>query len=1235
MFKIQVLGNPEISLPYVANALKEEPEDKGDYLEWYKEVAVLENTCDLEIDVMSNMFSADFEEIIPMVDGIIYFINPLNEDELEFFEIIYPIINSVKRDIPTIIVFYDPGGIIPASTLTLLKVVWYNFPEIEAFVNTPPQEFHEIIQCLNLALIMGDTPLNIENAWLRLPIFIEQANTYYKHQQFFYAAQAMRKVAVIADIYNMEEQYIYSEQTAYLFSRSNLYLEASKILKKVDKRKSKNYKRLYVEAMISEGNKLFNKKQFEQAAKQYEVAAQWTSIELKDKNIMLESFSLAINSWLSACKCSPAFSILDRLSHEEIEPILKNVSNKIIGAVDHLVSMGNLESARDQLYLSINTYQREGLFSEVDKFARKIEEILIGLMEKHLKYEDKYSAKNIYDEIENIWDAFKVPKTNLDSQLETLIKQFIEEANYGMASSLINKLNSLEIKTNLTEWSSEIEDKQKLSKKQEIEDRIKKGVEIILDFMEKEHQIVLELNADVIETANGFIKQEDHHKAAQIIQEHARYLKSLGKEEISGQILMKSLDFLAEGELMDKFFEVYNILDKDMAKSYIKNSFPVLLEKFEDISSNKWDFEKRRSTIERSNKMYRNHLLYEESRAISEVLVSTIKQEALNAVNENEDKKGIARASELIKQIDDISSMYLDDKRFNFDEIYKKIAEIYMSLDDLSSAHAYNDRIGNKGYKTIIHKTIAKIEATKSAAKSKQAEQTIKGELLKEKLSIIKKKSRDALNEKADEFRQRKAFKRAYYKSALDNLAENDIPEAIDAYKESAIRIARTRKYNLSAVSTAVACFLLISQDEPSKARNLLETVQEQLSSTGKFFSETFPIVLTEYILEIYKLNDDPKLKEAISYLENLPLFEEEIKPLYKYLGKELKKKETPEQVGISPAEVAKLRSEVNQIAKNIINEKQDIAKRKMMRRQYWDKALKALDNNQLLSAAMSYLDASSDLIKKSFLKHAAIGLTLGTLILSKEKDPHIATSTFEKHLKMAPELNDLPEIKVLKHLLDAISSNTESIRKLCIEHLQEKLYLFESEEQYLKSLMGLKAKKAQVPTGPSRKERADISKLAVDLDQTLGMLQQRMRDIRGDTEDTLVKRKAMKRRQYQEILDLLNSGSFDQAAQNYFKLAETIARRRDHKTTGLLLLLAGLCLLKQDEPFNTITSRLDEFLDGLGSNKNAVEETYHVQVLNLLIAVKEHDQGTLVPSVRGLLKILPLFGEEMKLIEI
>ncbi|MHA1293605.1 MAG: hypothetical protein ACTSQJ_13180 [Promethearchaeota archaeon] len=1239
MFKVLILGNPNSTFLYLARAFNDVGENKEAYNEWYREINVLDNICDLEIDVITNLVSIDLDNFINLVDGIIYFLNPLDIDEFEFFEMTLPIINSVKRGIPTIIIFYDPeSGILPISTNTLLDAVWLNFPNLEAFVNLPPSDFHQALQCLCLAMILGDTPLNIENAWMRFPIFIKLANDYYKQQQYYYAAQAIRMASKISEIYNKENFFIYCEQAAYLFSKSNLYLEASQILKRVDKRKSNNFKKLYAEAMVREANKLFNTRKFEMAARQYEMAGQWSSIELKDKTIIQEAFRLAINSWISACKCNNAFRILERLPHKEKIKVLNDITDKIVAAADYLLSINDLNSARDQLYRSINTYQREGLFENIKKFSLKLTDVLIKIFEQQTNNREIYSAKNTFDEIENMWETFKVKRKNIDSLLEKLIRFFIEEHNFGMSSYLINKLNSLELKKELTELSSDIEDKIKESKKKEIEKNIQEGLTILNEFIEKEREIIIEQNYLRIYEAKKFIERHEYLKGANVLKDHANYLKNLGKTEIAEQILTKSLDFLIDGSAFEIFIKFYSLLQSEIKTRYLKRIFPILFGKLKELSE-KEDFKRNEFIFESLNRIYRNQMLYEESKQISEQFIKIIKKEALKIVNSEENLGGIKKTSELVKKINDISSSYLESTKITFNKLYKKIAEIYISFGDLLNAQAYNDRIENKAFKTELHKKIAKIEASKSALKTKQAEDALKGEILKEKLSIIKKKGRDVFQDRENELKQRRAFKRAYFKEALLFVKNNKFNEAIQKYKESIVKLNKIKKYNLAGVSLAITGLLLIKENKINELIKLIDKVKKELARSEKLFSETYPVILIEYIIAMKKLMDENKLKEALSFLENLPLFEEEISLLYDYLGKKKPIIEKIEKSVIGPGEIASYRSKINKLAKDITKEKSEIAKRKMMKRQIWQRALNALAGDNLSEAAIYYLDAVPKMIDKNFLKHAAIGLILGSLLLIREKDIHVAKETFEEYAKKMyhkrKEMEDLPEIKILKTLFFSYENNIASLIKLNIEYFIDKLILFEEEIAFLKSLLGDKVTEVKKKETITRKERGALNKLLVELDQTLGILEHQMRDIKSDINDFFTKRKAMRRRYYDPIIILLKNASYKEVSSKYFDLARTLSKRKAYKTSALVLLLGGLSLLKLNESPSEIKVKIKKILDSFGLSKKLILETFYTSLLFFLLDVKLNKLDKFIPKIKNMLKILPLFDEEKVLAEI
>ncbi|MCK4284862.1 MAG: hypothetical protein KAX18_01615 [Candidatus Lokiarchaeota archaeon] len=1067
--KVLILGDPDIIHLYASRAFGEPGEDNDTYFEWYREVKVLEDTCSLEIDAVTSI-SADLDEILEIVDGIVYFLNPLNKDESELFEMVLPDIFAVKREIPTVVIFYDQNGILPLSVNDLLTNVWVSFPSLEAFVNLKPKEFHQALQSLCLAIINGDTPLNIENAWMRFPIFIQMANVYFNNNNYYYAAQAVKKAALIAEIYNKEEFYILLDQAANLFSKINLYLEASNILEKIDKKKSQNFKKLYADAMIREGNISFNKQEFETAASQYERAGQWASIEMLDEELVRETFRLAINSWISACQVEKAFKILENLDHAEVQNILKSLSEKIGAAADFLVGANKFELAKEQLYIAINKYQREALSDELKFLTNKLTEILIQIFKIQVEASESYAAKYTYDEIENMWDptSYKVEKTDLDSILKILINSFLEKNNFRMAATLINKLNSLMLKQDLSKISGDLEDKYKDSIKKEIEDYIKKGEEILAEFVKAELDIITEMNRKKIEEASMFTKQNQHLKAGTHLLNHANHLKKIGKEDIRDQILTKSLDIFLEGEIFKEFFITFNSLSKEMKKKYLIRIFQIFLDKLKGIEKLE-DYERREKILEDSNRIYRNHLLYDESKEISIVFIKNIQNEALAILNDEENTLGIKRANVLVKKATDILDAYLDKEeraQVNFDKIYKKISEIYIKLDDLPSANTYNDLIENKAVNTEIHKKIAKLEALKSEKRTKKAEESREGEVLKEQLSIIKSKAREAKLDQKNEFRERKSYRKAYFQGALNHFTNQEFEESIILYQKSITKLNKIKKYNLAGVSLAVVSLLLIKENRFEEIKKLLEKIKEELSGLGEWFSKTFPVTLIVYIIQVRKFQNEDKLNEAISFIENLPLFEEELKLLKEVLGETVPEEETE-----------------------------------------------------------------------------------------------------EKH---------------------------------------------------------------------SRKEKGELDKLEVEMKQRFGKIQSMRGDVNHEKNEFFIKRKAMRRLYYSEILNMLEEPpKFKDAATKYYDLAIKLVKRKDLRTSSLLILLHGLCLLKEEESSTIIKKNIDKFLNSLGVNKNLVKDTFYIMVILFIIDVKIYSLDKYLPKIIGMLEILPLFEEEEQLIDI
>ena len=1241
IFKILLLGLDGDAISFYAlRALGEEGESKGAYLVWYKEVNAFEDICDLEINAITDITNTDFdfEEMLGTVDGVIYFINPMNKEEIEIFDSILHDIRSIKRNIPIILMYYDQQGILPLSINELLEKTWFEYLDIEAFVNLQPREFHQALQCLCLAIINGTAPLAIENAWMRFPIYIQLANIYFKKAEkeskpeyYFYSAQAIKKAAMIADIFNKEEYFIICEQAAFLYSKVNMYLEASQILQNVDKKKADNSKRLYAESMVLEGNKLFNARKYAQAAKQYLAAAQWAAIEIMDTNLMEESFKLAINSYISACRVENAFKIIDNLPHEESLYILHEIAEKITAAADFLIKEKNFVAARDQLYRAVSVYQQEGLFDDLEQFANKLVKVLISLLNIQLRDEQPIHAKRYYDEIQNLSETYNAKTQNMDSHLETLIKQFLDNLDFPNATILINSLNSLKLKKKLTELSSKAEDENKDFLKRQVEENVEKGVDILNSFIEYELDIFKEINTQIIKEANQFIEENEYFKAAKHVKVQVNFLKRIGREEIYSEMIKKALDILLIGKLFNQFFKSYYDLSKKAKKIYLRNKFQIVLEKMNDFV-NESDFNQIEDISVNLISIFREQLLYEQSKEISEIFVDSIKNEAMRTVNESNKPDAINAAQILIKKADDISFAYLDNRKINFDKIYERIAEIFIEADKLDSAHGITDKIENKSLKIELNKKIQNLQFEKSGTEAKEAEDISRRERIKERLSIIRSKAREALEERDDLLKQNKSLRRGYFSKALTYLNNKDYDNAIQSYEENINRLIDLVRLKLAGVSLAVLLLLYIKQERIEDFRKLLSQIKH------KSFSKTFSVALVEYILDIEKLGDHIKLQESLEFVENLPLLDEEITLLYETLGKSIKTLE-PEDIEREIATIEYKKDYIYELASNIPKEKKEIAKRKLMKNQYWKLALEDLSNKKFEIAADEYKEIISKLLEKKYLRQAALSLIIQTSLIIKINNVSIAKRNYSniiaKYRDSNPEFEALPETKILNELLLALESGHLNLINACIDLLIEKLVLFDPEISLLKSIKQEELKSEPIEDKLSREELGKKREFEIVIAQKYSKLQQKMGDVRRENPEFLKQRNAMKKRYYKDIIPLLEIESFKEAGLEYFKLAQSLAQRRDLRTSSLMVLFHGLALIKAKEPVQKIWLNIRNFLDSLGFNKKLVEDTYYILCIDFILDVISNKRDKYLPKIKELLEILPLFGEERHLIEI
>jgi hypothetical protein len=990
--------------------------------------------------------------------------------------------------------------------------------------------------------------------------------------------------------------------------------------------------------MLTEGNKLFNRQKYELAARKYLSVAQWSAIELKDRQLMNEAFKLAINSWISACRVEFAFQILESLPHEQEIAILNDIADKIKGAIKFLSKENKYFEAKDQLYKTISVYQRENLADHLDSFTQSLEKILINIFEIQIKDNDPYSAKQTYDEIENLWEAYGVKKTDLDKSLGKLTEQFLDGLNFGMVSIIINKVNSLTLKKKLTKLSSKVEDDYKAEIKEKIQANIQKGFLIVSEFIHEEQEIIAKLNEKAINKANDFIQEHQYLKAANHIRFHANYLASLGKEEDRYQILSKGLDILLVGRIFNEFFLIYHDLSGQVKKQYLVNKLNLITAKVKDISIAE-SFEENIITFEKLLIIYREQLLYEQSKQIGEIYINFLTEKAHSIINKERTNKGIEETLNLIRKIGDINAAYLDNMKRNFDDLYKQIFVVYIELEDLSGARASLDKIETKMLKEELHKTLSKLDDKKREIELKKVDETYQEERLRSLFSFMKKKAQSAYVDRQNLLNKRKGYRRAYLKDALTMIKNNSLSSAIKEYESSIDNLIRITQYDLASVSLSMITLILLKENRSIEINQHLSKFKSKFSSLGTLISEIFSYSLVDYLVKIIPFEDDIRLHETVNLMESLPLFEEETQLLYDYLRKTYKREKSIETIVEKNLELDKLKVELEQYASEIIKEKKDIARRKLMKNQYWRLSLEDLSLGKLENAYLDYFESIPKIIER-FEKEAAVSLIIGTAILINYKNISVGKNQFFEMLtkleRFKSNIEKLPEIKLMKELFFLLDNDLNVLFEYGLNLLIEKLVLFESEIEIMNKLKPKKIKEIDEDKEIlTREDLGKISKLQIQLDQDFAVLKQMRGDIYREREDFLSKRTPMRKRYYNKIIELLRSEDFKEAGDEYFELAKNMVQRKDLQTASLMMLLHGLSFLKANQSLQIIRLNIRVFLDLLGLNKKLIEETFYIRCIQFIIFVKSNKLDKYLIQIQDLLDVLPIFEEEKALITI
>jgi len=356
---------------------------------------------------------------------------------------------------------------------------------------------------------------------------------------------------------------------------------------------------------------------------------------------------------------------------------------------------------------------------------------------------------------------------------------------------------------------------------------------------------------------------------------------------------------------------------------------------------------------------------------------------------------------------------------------------------------------------------------------------------------------------------------------------------------------------------------------------------------------------------------------------------------LYELLDKS---KKSPDSEATELLEREKKVKIIIELGKQISKEKKDIAKRKLMKNQYWKISYEDLCNGKLEVAGNEYNATIKKLLEKRFFKQAVVSLTIATIIMGKNKNVSLAKSYLYEQLtrysKSKEEFGDLPEIQILNEFLFSLENKDDELIDLCVKILTNKLVLFECEIDLIRSLVPKEQQHEVEDVRLSREELAKEKELNIQMDQNFGIIQKKMPDVRREQQEHLKKRNFMKNRIYTDVITLLENNSFKDAGIEYLKLAYTLSKRKNFESSSLMVLLHGLALLIAKKPLKEIRININSYLTSLGLNKKLLEDTYPIRCIDFLLNVISHNVEKFLPTIREILSILPLFEEEKILID-
>ena len=1235
MFNCLILGDPIAALQTLHEGQFENVAQDA-ISQWQKEYLIQEDEITLSLDVPV-VNTANYDDLIPMADGIIYFLNPNSAEEIEIFRELMKIIQGVRRDIPTIIIFHDKTQLIRFPINSLFEWIWEEY-FFEAWIMdyASKNKINEIMKTLILALMRGEQIINYDLSWIQQPFLVRKANDAIISENWEFAAKYTQKNALISKNLEQQDWTIYAEQAAWLFAQNKDFLSAAKIIRDFNSVYAQRYRKLYVDNLIAEGRRQNNEKQFLQAAKTFEMAGNWARIELNDEELMKKAYQYSIYAYISSIEFAKAFTLLEKFNHDEMIEILTNLTDKILGAADFLKSRNELSLAKEKLYICFQRYQKLGLFEDIKKLGQKEVEVLKAIVLADLNQKDPNAAKDTIEEIINIWESFDIEPENLDEFLFKVGQLFITNHDFQNLDSVFTQMESSELKSELTQARMDEEELIKAeTKKDELSELGDLGKDL-LEYGKEDGMIYFKLNQNLFNQADRLIMDKKFEKAADLILNQSHWLKQIGKVRLYQDVLEHALLIQIKGLLIAEFLNSISSLPEERKKQFLKNNIDQIQTGFKEFKD-RTTAQQFEQEIIKIIQFYRNHLLYEESRLFSEMLIDRLIAHG-SEIASKKNVQAILEAIDLTHKIETIANSYLDDTVKNLDPIYSIIVSFYIDEGNHKEARAYSDKLIDKEIAAEYYKRMEDIEGKVSSAIAQQAHDKQQMKIYADQLSQLMNLARDQKIAQDNLMRMRKGLKKHYFQAAIDKVSENDPMSAAEMYFDVAKKLSISKKFELAGVSTAVGTLIYIMLRKISRLTEEIEKLEQDLGQFTTFFHETFPIKVVDYIINMINAQKPDKIRAALKLFEIFALFPEEKLFLETLLGGKVNLEEIISTSQDNKGQVT-LPSNYSILIERLSQDPRALSKRRVIEMKYWGEAQDHFARQEYQDASNRYLDVVVELYNRNMNDNGEISILMGYMSLLKMKSAEEVLREFEKYSfrmeKEYPNLINSDVVQLLEIFLRYFEIDSPQAKDMILqigEAFQQKLPLFDWEVALIKNIIRPLAKEEAEALSPTEMTNIPISindeENALLNDQMI-VLTQEINAIAGELQELKEKRMTLRESYYSDIIQDFGNENWLAAAEKYLKLAKRTARRKGFLEAGLMILLNSLSLLKANNPTTKVSLEINSTLNSLGIVKNILEESIGIKVARFLIDAIESESESIKIHLVNILNLLPLLEEE------